>query len=715
VSAVAGFFSWKRREVEGALALAVLMFSIACWILASTLHYMAAEFQVKVFFSEFKYFGIVTVPTAWLCLALHFTKRSSLITRRNIYLLSLVPAITMIIIYTNRYHGLFVSNYRIETVGTLTTLVSTYSSWFWVHTAYSYTLIAAGIYLFLLHFFRSRYIYRKQAGVMILGVVAPLAGNIAFVFHNSPFPGIDITPWTLLFSGLILFYGLFHLKLLDLIPIARDAVIESIPDVVLVLDRQNRIVDINPAAGRLFGENCSKIIGQRINHVLTGWSELTGENNFLAEVKRKINFGREQQMLHFDLSISPLFDRRGGFTGRLVILRNITELEKTMQELEAARKTSEEANQAKSRFLANMSHEIRTPMNSIIGMADLLYSTRLETEQKEYVEVIETSAHSLLRVINDILDFSKIEAGKLEIERVDFNLHELVESSVKAFSMHPQRQGLRFSTVISGDVPRKVSADPVRLKQILLNLISNAVKYTSQGEIEVGVKKVGRRAAEVVLSFYVRDTGVGMPKEQSEKVFESFYQLDSSSTRRYGGTGLGLTIVKNLVELMGGAVFIDSRPGEGTTVNFQLPLKTQAPKSPVNPDASPVEGTFRDFKILVAEDDKSSQLLMARLLTKKGLRVEMADNGQQVLEKLRTGNYQLIMMDVQMPEMDGLETTAAIRSMEKSGGGHIPIIALTASAMKGDREKCLRSGMDGYLTKPLNPEALFDLLSQYLK
>jgi PAS domain S-box-containing protein len=409
--------------------------------------------------------------------------------------------------------------------------------------------------------------------------------------------------------------------------------------------------------------------------------------------------------------VSPLPESSNHFTGIIGVTRDISSRKKIMMELEAAKEQAFAANKAKSEFLANMSHEVRTPMNGVLGMLQLMTMTSLDDEQFEYVETAMASGESLLTIINDILDYSKIEAGKLQMTPEEFQIREIVKPLITSFRTAINHQKVRLLCSIAPDVPNILIADHVRIRQILYNLVGNAVKFTEQGEIHIGIRTLDEiDDNRVRLECTIADTGIGVPEDIGDGLFEPFTQIESSRQKKVKGTGLGLSIVKQLVTQMEGSVQLQRNEAQGTTVTFTLVVgKGEIRSAPecLNIPTPILTSPNRRLSTLVVEDEQINQQILQAILTKLGHRSTIAGDGHLALKLLQTHQFDIILMDVQMPELDGIETTRIIRTSENYRHiRNIPIIALTAYAMAGDKDKCLEAGMDSYLAKPVDIKAL---------
>ncbi len=539
--------------------------------------------------------------------------------------------------------------------------------------------------------------------------------------------------------------------------------------IVSMTDPSGKIIYANNMLSELSQYSNEELMGQDHRILNSGYHPY----EFFKEMWETIGCGkiwhgevknRRKDGVHYwvDSTIVPFMNDQRQPVRYISIRTEITARKENEEKLRQAKNVAEQANKVKGQFLANMSHEIRTPMNGIIGMTELALGTELNHEQRECLSLVKSSASELMHIINDILDFSKIESGKMNIEIVEFSLEQLLCDTIKSFAVRAHQKNLTLLLNVATDVPHRMLGDPGRLRQVIVNLVGNAIKFTEYGEIEVAVQRLDNvREKHANLRFNVRDTGIGIPRDKFKTIFKSFSQADSTTTRKYGGTGLGLTISTQLIRLMGGKIGLESKLGKGSSFHFILNMPIIADNAlsqnqhaaqlrelgisgsmmkPVSESnlqeaitATLVEppqqleslimrhslrDTRRKLNFLLAEDNAVNQKLAVFLLEKSGHKVTVANNGIEALLHWHNGQFDAIFMDVDMPEMNGYEATRRIRKEEQASGAHIPIVAMTAHAMQSMRGECLLHGMDGYLSKPIDTEALWrelDHVTQCIK
>jgi PAS domain S-box-containing protein len=577
--------SWARPAVPGRLPFLWLMLAIAHWCLTSALHAIAGDVPTRILVAKVQYLAIASVPSLLLLFALDY-ERWRAVSGARLAALWIIPLVTVGLAWTNDWHGLIWSSIVAAGTGPGARLIYHHGAWFWVAVAYNYLLLLGAAAVFGRALRRGPPLLRRQAGTLLIGAVVPWLGNILYLAQAIPVPGLDLTPLAFAVSGLVCAWGLFRYRLFEVVPAARDVLVDNMIDAVLVLDRYERIIDANPAAARLAGRARDQIVGAMAHDVLPIHPELFGPGRAAPPLGAEVTIPVAGETRHLEWQSTAIHDRQGRYHGQLIVLRDITARKQAADELQQAKEAAEAASRAKSTFLASMSHELRTPLTTILGYCDLMQLTAQQLEHADLradIERVQAAAQHLLALIGSVLDFATIEAGKVRLDQQSFDVPLLVSEIQSMIRPLAEQHGNRLEVLCPPELG-SMYADPIKVRQILLNLLGNAAKFTEHGTITLRAVTtdhrpttndtisdpsfVVRRSSFVV--FEVSDTGAGMSAAQLRTLFQPFTQGEAAR-RRPGGTGLGLAISWHLCQLMGGSIGVESAPGQGTTFRVLLP------------------------------------------------------------------------------------------------------------------------------------------------
>jgi PAS domain S-box-containing protein len=586
--AIAGY-AWKKRTTPGALPLSLLAFATFVWLVSYAMELSSQTLPVALQWVRLEFAGIVVVPVAWLWFAAEYTGSWVWLNRRRVWLLSIVPLITMIVILTSEYHRQFWQSVVLITDGPFTVFNSTFGAWFWVHTAYSYLCLLSGTYLIVDFIRRTPGLFRGQIGAMLVTVAAPWIGNVIYLSDLSLWGKLDLTPFVFTVSLTAIAWSVFGFRLLEIRPIARDMVLQSMGDGVIAVDEQGRIIEVNRAAQMVIGLPASRIVGKLAREVMAQWPEVVARYRNVTEIAEEIEVEVDAKRRWFDVRISPIYDARRVYRGRLFVWRDVTEERRIREELRRnnqrlleaqraltkARDAAEAGSRAKSAFLAHMSHEIRTPLTAIIGYCQLLEAgieRQSLAQTRSDIQAIHIAAGHLLDLVSNVLEMARIETGRSDLHCVAFDVADVVRDVT--MTVQPLLRRNRNRLQVEGvEEAGELLGDPTKVRQILLNLVSNAAKFTTDGDVVVQVARIGDES-QPRIQFRVSDTGLGIAPDQIAQLFTPFAIAEENVGREQRGAGLGLAIGQHYCRLMGGELIVESALGRGTTATFWLPAHT---------------------------------------------------------------------------------------------------------------------------------------------
>ena len=623
-----------------------------------------------------------------------------------------VPIISIVLVFTNSYHHLFFINFSLESAKAV------YGPYYYFHSLYSYSLIAVGIIWMLMSSVRNTGLFSKQSLLVAVGILITVIPNVLYSFGLLDLP-FNISIVALSVSVLCCAVAFLKFRFLSSVPITMRQVVDLISDGYLVLDRQMYILTYNNALLRLLSEPSNIALGSNlgefIEHYFTDFSFEQFLELQVQAIKQRATLSAEVLLAkdrYVNMEITPVM-QRNTYTGSVILLKDITQSKLLIE-------ASKAESQYKSVFLSNMSHEIRTPLNAIIGMVDIGKSAG-EIERKDYcLNRIEDASEHLLGIINDILDISKIESGKFELVPEEFVFERMIERVLNVVKTRADEKQQTLTVHTDAAIPYSLIGDDQRIAQVITNLIGNAIKFTPEkGKIGLNTTFMAEDNGVCTLQFSVSDTGIGISAHQQSLLFKSFTQAESNISRKFGGTGLGLSISKSVVEMMNGHIWVDSELNKGATFSFTIQAargKGEFAKQPAEQETTDLSDIFLGRTILLVEDMQVNREIVMALLEVTGVSVDCAENGAVAVSmfKVSPDKYELIFMDVQMPEMDGYEATRAIRALDIPEAQSVAIVAMTANVFREDVERCLEAGMNGHIGKPLSFNDIYQQLKKYL-
>jgi signal transduction histidine kinase/ActR/RegA family two-component response regulator len=715
---VQAFLIWRRRSGTSALNMfAFLLVLAAAWSALAAIDLETPALAQKVLLFRIRFLFIPFMAPLLIETIYQFARGRRLLTGTKLAVALFIPLVTVGLVALPGIDPFFRYDFRVDYAGPFPVLHWTNGPWGFVFMVYSNALAVWGLFLLVQLTWHSHGKARMMNGCLVVFFLAPFLADWAYLLGWSPTPGFNYMPVVFALSAFALSLAIVRYRFLDLAPVARSQLVELLKEILIVLDAENRVVDLNEAAAQALGVPAEKAMNEPVDVLLARWPEVR------ALLKEKNVAGwdtvieREGKSVAHECSILTVPGREANPGSRILLLHNISERKLMEAELQRAKEAAEASLEAKARFLAMMSHEIRTPLNGVIGFAGMLEKTTLTADQQEYVNLISRSSELLLVIINDILDYSKIEAGRVDLDENPFGLKAEVEKTCLLLALRAKEKGLKLEWKIDADVPPRLVGDSVRLGQILTNLIGNAIKFTAEGEVTVRVQLVSAPHLSPEerhrIAFIVQDTGIGLSRQAMMRLFQPFSQADSSTARQYGGTGLGLAICRRLSEAMGGSIAVESELGKGSTFTCVLALRSIGPETIAEEAHKQASARLSSLplQVLVVEDNEINQRVVAALLKRMGHQTVFADDGFKCLELVGTRHFDAVLMDISMPGMDGFETVRRLRAKEKEAGlPRTRVIALTAHAIAGNRDRCLEGGMDDFLAKPINSTLLKSIL-----
>lgn len=701
----------RSKEQPYSRNVQMLLRILGAWLFFEMLYYAVPGHPIQMTFDALRYTAISFVPLSVLLTVHLFLFGHSL--RSSIHgVLSVFPIASLVLIATNSHHRLFFENRYFDFENGVQFVHSIYGTFYkFAYLPYAYACLGTALILSMWAIFRFSDYKRIQSGIIALALLIPMAGNAVYLFADGFSKSVDYTPFLFAASGLLFYVSIKRFGFLSVIPFAQEIVLDKMADAVFILDADDRLIEANDAAKTLLAPTSFEdILGRPVYEHLISASLNPDFFERSSSDKMTLSIETPEGISHFYLRDQTVLNQTGRRIGRLLLLHDITPLQEAMAALEREKQRAEEATQAKSQFVANISHEIRTPMTSIIGMADMLSEKEPPQAQAHLVKNIQISTKLLLQIVNDLLDYSKVEAGQLNLKTEPMHVRDTIGQVADMITPLLINRPIDFETRISPDIPQFLLGDSLRLKQILINILTNAAKYTERGKIDLEVILESQTQSTYALCFLIRDTGIGISQDDQARLFNEFFQVEDTNARRYSGTGLGLSIARHLAELMDGNINVKSALGEGS--EFSIRIALAAAEAPEHSQALHMPSADHSrLRILLAEDNVMNREYMQLVFRKMKCGYDLAVNGKEAIRMAAENQYDIIFMDIQMPEMDGYEAAKTIKT-GPSRSALAPIVALTANDTGSDRQLAQEAGMDGFLTKPFTYDKMVQVIGE---
>ncbi|MEZ4594196.1 MAG: histidine kinase N-terminal 7TM domain-containing protein [Chloroflexota bacterium] len=703
-------YTFRQRQVPGVTDLFRLLLAITVWIFAYVGELSATSLEAKLFWAKVQYFGIVYLPVGYSFFALKYIGLFPKIKQQRLLKIIhyAIPLLTLIFTWTNEWHELIWPEISLIQEQQLSYLVLEHGTWFWVNVGFVYLVLATSTFLLLRKIFTTPNQFRHQIGLIVIGSLCPWIGNLLYITGLNPFPYLDLTPFAFAVTAVCFTLALFRYSFLDIVPIARELVIEKLEAGVIVLDGQNRVLDVNATAVSLLQQSKNQLMGHPLAFNQPSWAPLA--HALQEPYPARLEIALDQT--YYELSVTPLENTDERTNGRLITLHNITSRKESELLLQKAKETAEAADRAKTHFLTNMSHEIRTPLNAVVGMAEMLRQTHLNANQNEMVDVIADSSNTLVLLINNILDFARLEADNLYLKKQSFNLVDCIEASLEQVQQAANDKLIQLDYSLEPGTPTRLTGDPVRLRQILVNLLENGIKFSEEGTVQISVSHVPQNG-HVLLQFVVRDSGIGIAPDQLSQLFLPFHQIDGSLTRSYGGNGLGLVICKRLVELMGGNIFLHSEVGQGTSVHFSVLLRPTTEADPPAIMLRQNNASLIGRRLLIIAEDAAQRRQVSKEARLAGLEVYVAGS-------LQEANYWIersLPFDTALLETAVWQADPAILAQLQNPETHTPLPTILLGPNEATLAEITTAQpalFAGTLTQPVAASQLYDLLLNVL-